>query len=372
MRRWRWVVLLLASLAGSLLAGVPAAQAQEAAQEPAAQEEAAQEAPTYTVKTDDTLYSIARAHGLTVEELQALNGLEDTVIKIGQELIVGRPEAANEPAAGEPVLAGEDSTAEGGSAESAEEEEASAVVPIDSMPAEEAPAEQARAERADEQAASGEGAARYGRHTVGAGETLYSIAARFGVAADTLRALNAPLPSYLRAGHVLRLPPSWGPPTHRVREDETLYDLAAQYGVSVRTWRRVNDLPDSAEVSSGQRLRVPGRAAPEAPPAEALPPAEMRGPLAAYPASFAGRLTASGVPYDAEAYVVSHPDLPFGTVVLLVNLEAGRRTFARVVDRGPLDERYVMDASAAVLEQLGLAPESGQPVEVRIVDRGGV
>lgn len=42
----------------------------------------------YTVKTGDTLYSIARALGTTVEQLQALNGLSGSDISVGQLLRV--------------------------------------------------------------------------------------------------------------------------------------------------------------------------------------------------------------------------------------------------------------------------------------------
>lgn len=42
----------------------------------------------YTVITGDTLYSISRRFGLTVEELKGLNNLADSNIRIGQRLIV--------------------------------------------------------------------------------------------------------------------------------------------------------------------------------------------------------------------------------------------------------------------------------------------
>ncbi len=42
----------------------------------------------YTVLKGDTLYSISKKYRLTVEELQKLNGLTDTSLRIGQQLIV--------------------------------------------------------------------------------------------------------------------------------------------------------------------------------------------------------------------------------------------------------------------------------------------
>ncbi len=44
-----------------------------------------------TIREGDTLYSIARRHGLDVQQLAALNGLEEPyIIKIGQTLFVAR------------------------------------------------------------------------------------------------------------------------------------------------------------------------------------------------------------------------------------------------------------------------------------------
>jgi hypothetical protein len=44
----------------------------------------------YTVVTGDTLYSVSRRFGLTVDELRALNNLPDNNIKIGQLIVVSK------------------------------------------------------------------------------------------------------------------------------------------------------------------------------------------------------------------------------------------------------------------------------------------
>ncbi|MDB5018342.1 MAG: hemagglutinin [Mucilaginibacter sp.] len=43
---------------------------------------------TYAVKQGDTLYSISKRFGLTVDDLKGLNNLDDNNIKIGQKLVV--------------------------------------------------------------------------------------------------------------------------------------------------------------------------------------------------------------------------------------------------------------------------------------------
>ncbi|MDB5032306.1 glucosaminidase domain-containing protein [Mucilaginibacter sp.] len=44
----------------------------------------------YTIKTGDTLYNISKRFGLTVDELKALNNMEDNGIKIGQALVIAK------------------------------------------------------------------------------------------------------------------------------------------------------------------------------------------------------------------------------------------------------------------------------------------
>lgn len=55
-------------------------------------------AGTYTVKAGDTLYSIARVHGMSAQSLMQANGLSSTTIEIGQALQVkGEPQTVVAP-----------------------------------------------------------------------------------------------------------------------------------------------------------------------------------------------------------------------------------------------------------------------------------
>lgn len=355
MRLARHVLYGLACSALLMLGRVPAATAQEA--DPSSQEGTTR---VYVVKEGDTLFRIAQRHNLSVARLRELNGLENTTIYPGQELRVASPAEARSTRGGEAPPPASDSAAS---------DTPSPPTPPGGAPASPVTEEPAVNERAahDSSLAEATGAPLYGAHTVEDGATFYTIAARYGTSVDTLRALNRSAGSFLRPGATLRLPPSLGPPTHTVAEGETIYDLARQYSVSARQIQRVNDL-ESKEVRPGQRLRIPGRSAPEPQPKGTRPPVRFSGPVARYPASYEGRLMAGGTRYRPERYVASHPSLPIGTVVLLTNPVTGRHTFATVADRGPLDEQYVMDVSAAVYERLGLAEGSMQPIEVRVMD----
>lgn len=316
------------------LCAVPAAFGQDA--------DAPARAAVYVVKKGDTLYSIARRNGLSVEQLQRLNGLTSTTIRPGQELTVRTP--AGDDAAAAPPPPG-----------------------TLSPPPEDAPPPERPSSAPAEATPAASGAPFYGSYTAEAGDTFYTIAARYGTSVDSLAALNDSTGTFLRPGQAVRLPASLGPPTHTVAAGESIYDVARQYSVSVKLLQYTNDL-QSKQLIEGQRLRIPGRSAPAPQPPGTRPPVRTTGPVARYPASFEGRLMAGSRPYDPQRFTVSHPSLPLGTVVLLTDPATGRHAFAEVADRGPLDEKYVMDVSAAVFERLGLAGGSEQPIEVRVMD----
>jgi len=48
----------------------------------------AQKHVMYTVAKGDTLYSISKAYNMSVAELQEMNDLRDTALRIGQQLVV--------------------------------------------------------------------------------------------------------------------------------------------------------------------------------------------------------------------------------------------------------------------------------------------
>lgn len=374
--------LLLA--ASALVVGLALAAGSARAQNTAAPQ-------THTVEAGDTLYSLARRYGLTVEALQQLNGLEGTTIRVGQELVVAPPPPGEGAAGGaEEAAPPADEALEEEAAPPEPVSDSAEVLPEAVLPQDEASPQPDAAPPADttalpplrtgapqaeapESTPAGEPSAAagaepplYGTHTVAdAGATLYTIAYRYGIAADTLRTLNPSLSTFLQPGQRLRLPPSLAPPTHVVAEGETIYDVAAQYGISVRGLLQANGL-NERDVTPGQRLLVPGRQAPQPEARAALPPIAARGPVQVYPEAFAGRLMAGGRTYDPQKLTVSHPRLPFGTVVLIENPATGRQTLATVADRGPFDEAFLMDVSAAVARRLGLDPERSDETAVAL------
>jgi LysM repeat protein len=357
-RRARGVRLaaLLVGLALVLL-GPARAQAQEGATGASADS-------VHVVQEGETLYSIAQRYGVSVRALQTWNDLSSTQIEVGQRLRV-RPPGASAPTRPDTTAAASPS------------DPASSAPPSDTVAS---PARRAqgapRSQPVPDARTLIDGSIdplRFGTHVVKAGDTFYSVAQRYGTSADTLFALNAQTTASLEPGTVLRLPPRFATPSHVVQEGETLFQVAGRYGVSVKTLQRVNGL-DGTDVAAGRRLQIPGRRAPSPAPPGTLPDTLATGPVVKYPSTFEGRLMAGGRRYDPSTHVVSHPDLPIGTVVLLTHTATGRHAFAVVADRGPLDEAFLLDVSAAVARRLGLpadADESEAPVVLRVVEPSG-
>ncbi|MEM1115918.1 MAG: LysM peptidoglycan-binding domain-containing protein [Bacteroidota bacterium] len=324
----------------------------------------AQTPDVYVVRAGDTLFRISRAHGLTVEELRALNGLDGNAIEVGQPLRLSDrvPMPASDPVAIPPP-----------------EADPPAVPPAPAPGPEAAPA-------------SGTAT-----HTVAAGETLFRIALRYDTTVEELRRINGIEGDRIAVGQRLRLPGggSAAPPTatpapgpvrlaaperpweidrttlpadlvHFVEPGETLYSIAAALDMRVDALTATNAL-STAPLVPGTPLYLPEPVNPAVAMTEALPPVEDDGLALVFPSVMAGRATASGEAYDPEAFTASHREAPLGSVILVSNPATGRSTFARVIDRGPVSRAYLVELSAAAADLLGLDPDAAGAVEIRRV-----
>lgn len=85
----------------------------------------------------------------------------------------------------------------------------------------------------------------------------------------------------------------------------------------------------------------------------------LEGRASYYADSLAGNSTASGEPYDPEAYTAASRDLPFGTRVRVTRLDSAGEPMASVIvrinDRGPhRDHSRILDLSRAAAEALDM------------------
>lgn len=229
-----------------LIGDPPAAAAVTAAAEPAALD-----GSTYVIQAGDTLDALARRLGISWQRLAEHNGITDpTLLQVGQVLeIPGRlPEA--------PVV-----TTEAAAPAPPPADTAAAPAPAEAAPA---PAEAAPAPAAPAEAPAP--AIKPATHTVRTGESLATIAPRYGLSWQTLADINGlDGRSVLQVGQVLRLEkPTASTPvsTHKpatvtVRKGDSLYSLAMRYRIAWQDLAKVNGLTGKSVLQVGQVLRLP-------------------------------------------------------------------------------------------------------------------
>ena len=251
-----WVVDFATAANGpapdSILIGDPPAAAAVAA----AAEPAALDGSTYVIQAGDTLDALARRLGISWQRLAEHNGITDpTLLQVGQVLeIPGRtPEA--------PVVTTEAAAAPDTAATPAPPPADTAAAPA---PAEASPAPAAAAEPAPAEAPAP--AIKPTTHTVRAGESLATIAPRYGLSWQTLADINGlDGRSILQVGQVLRLEKPTAsvsvstnkPATITVRKGDSLYSLAMRYKLAWQDLAKVNGLTSKSVLQVGQVLRLP-------------------------------------------------------------------------------------------------------------------
>jgi LysM repeat protein len=165
----------------------------------------------YVVRTGDTLYSIARRFGVTVAAIAQINNISNTrYIQVGQRLLI--PRSGN-------------------------------VTPVPQPPTPQP------------------GPVVY---IVQRGDTLYSIARRYGTTVEAIAIQNHIVnPSLIYAGQRLVItgsvvvpPPHYGK-IHTVRAGETLYSIARRYGTTFWAIAVANHLSNPNIIYVGQRLVIP-------------------------------------------------------------------------------------------------------------------
>ena len=88
-----------------------------------------------------------------------------------------------------------------------------------------------------------------------------------------------------------------------------------------------------------------------------------------YGAEFHGRPTASGERFDMYALTCAHRELPFGTVLEVMNVANGKTVKCVVNDRGPFVSGREIDLSYAAAKEIGLVAAGTAPVKIAYVGR---
>lgn len=159
----------------------------------------------YIVKAGDSLYSIAKRFNTTVSDLIRVNNLKSNVLSIGQQLRI----------------------------------------PINDI-------------------SSDNG---YIVYVVKAGDSLYSIAKKYGTTVDVLRRFNSLNSDLLSVGQKINIPDRSSSEdddvedsdlVYIVKAGDSLYSIAKKYGVSVNDLIAINNLKSNV-LSIGQHLKIPYR-----------------------------------------------------------------------------------------------------------------
>ena len=83
-----------------------------------------------------------------------------------------------------------------------------------------------------------------------------------------------------------------------------------------------------------------------------------------------GTRTASGETMNTNVLAAAHRSLPFGTMVLVENLNNGRSVVVRINDRGPFVRGRVIDVTRGAAERLGMIATGTARVKLSVVDGG--
>ena len=154
----------------------------------------------YTVKSGDSLWSISRKFGVSVDELKNANNLSSNLLSVGQNLII-------------PVKEAQDTSDE---------------------------------------------------YVVKKGDTLYSIARKYNTSVDNLKSINNITTDSLAIGQIIKLPStsSTASDTYIVKKGDSLYSIARTYNTSVDKLKEINNLTSNA-LAIGQVLKLPSSNASE-------------------------------------------------------------------------------------------------------------
>lgn len=89
-----------------------------------------------------------------------------------------------------------------------------------------------------------------------------------------------------------------------------------------------------------------------------------------YGGIFHGRNTASGERFNMYAMTACHPNLPFGTMVRVVNLENKQSVVVRITDRGDLVGGRVIDLSYGAAQRLAMTKVGLASVKLEVLSLG--
>lgn len=200
----------------------------------------------YTVQSGDSLWSISKKFGISIDELKQANNLTSNLLSIGQNLYI--PNKETDVTTSEYIVSKGDTlygiaqkfgtTVDNLKSINNLTTDSLAIGQILKIPSEES---------------------NTNTYTVKSGDTLYGIASKYNTTVDELKSLNNLTSNTLSIGQTLKIPSgttSDNSSTYTVKSGDTLYGIANKYDTTVDAIKNLNNL-SSNNLSIGQVLKIP-------------------------------------------------------------------------------------------------------------------
>ncbi len=209
----------------------------------------------YTVKKGDTLWNIAKTHGLSVEELKNINNLSSNALTIGQTLKVTKEGSTpTEPSTGTiyyTVKKGDSLYAIARRYNTTVDD----IKKLNNLTTNNLSIGQQLLIKQDSNIPNYQEPSA-NTYTVKAGDTLYAIANKYGTTVDAIKRENNLTSNTLTIGKVLVIPGTSTQQTYTVKAGDTLYGIARDFGTTVDKIKVLNNLSSNL-LSIGQKLLIP-------------------------------------------------------------------------------------------------------------------
>ncbi len=205
----------------------------------------------YTVQRGDTLWTISRKFGLTVNELKTLNNLTSNTLSIGQVLKI----STTTPSTG-PSTSTTYTVKSGDSLWKIAQNYNTTVDKIKSLnnlTSNTLSIGQTLKIPTTQETTPTQNTIKY---TVQSGDTLWKIANRFNITVDKLKDFNSLNSNNLQIGQILTIPTISKYITYTVVRGDTLYLIATRNNISVDKLKTLNNL-SSNNIMVGQKLLIP-------------------------------------------------------------------------------------------------------------------
>lgn len=98
----------------------------------------------------------------------------------------------------------------------------------------------------------------------------------------------------------------------------------------------------------------------------------QKGVASWYGPDFHGRRTSNGETYNMHEMTAAHKTLPMDTMVLVKNLDNGKKTIVRINDRGPFVQGRIIDLSYSAGKTLGIVADGTAKVQIIALAEGAI